>query len=69
MATNENNIIELCFWENNCHYAMDNKMLDLMDMNCFDEIITKFVKMYPFIAADEKRRIPEILLQYIETEI
>jgi len=68
VATNENNIIELCFWEKNCHYAMDNNMLDLIDMNCFDEIVTKFVKIFPMIASEERRRIPEVLMQYVEVE-
>ena len=38
-------------------------------MNCFDTIIQKFAKMYPFIAPDEKRRIPNILLEYLKTEL
>lgn len=69
VATHPDNWIELCFWKNNCHGNMDNKVLDLIDMNCFDEIITKFCKIYPSIAKEERRRIPSILLQYIETEI
>ena len=47
---------------------MDNKMLDLIEMNCWDEIVTKFCSMYPFIADKEKRRIPDVLLQYVEVE-
>jgi len=69
IKTNENNWIELCFWGNNCHAGMDNKMIDLMDMNCFDEIITKTSKMYPHIAQEERRRIPKVLIDYIETEL
>lgn len=69
VATHPDNWIELCFWNKSCHTQMDNKMLDLIDMNCFDEIITKFCKIYPSIAKEERRRIPSILLQYIETEI
>ena len=69
VATHHDNWIELCFWNKSCHTQMDNKMLDLIDMNCFDEIITKFCKIYPSIAKEERRRIPSILLQYIETEI
>lgn len=62
------NWVELCFWGNNCHGNMDNKTLDLIDMNCWDEIVTKFCKIYPSIAKEERRRIPEVLLQYLETE-
>lgn len=69
VATHEYNFIELCFWNNNCHGNMDNKVLDLIDMNCWDEIVTKFCIMYPMIAKEERRRIPEVLLQYVKTEI
>lgn len=69
VKTNENNFIELCFWgDSSCHSQMDNKMLDLIEMACFDQIVTKFVAMYPSIAEHEKRRIPTVLLQYVETE-
>jgi len=66
VATHPMNFIELCFWNKNCHGNMDNKMLDLIEMACWDEIVTKFVAMYPAIAEKEKRRIPDVLLQYIE---
>lgn len=69
VATNENNWLELCFYGNSCHTNFDNKMIDLIDMNCFDTIIQKFTKIYPFIAADEKRRIPPILIEYLKTEL
>ena len=62
------NFIELCFWNNSCHTNFDNKILDIMDLNCFDEVITKFVAMYPMIAKEERKRIPQILLDYVEVE-
>lgn len=68
VAMNEYNWVELCFWGNNCHGNMDNKMLDLIDMNCWDEIVTKFAKMYPSIAKEEIRRIPAVLMQYLDVE-
>jgi len=68
VATHPSNFVELCFWNKNCHGNMDNKMLDLIEMNCWDEIVTKFCSMYPFIAEKEKRRIPDVLLQYVEVE-
>lgn len=69
VATHPDNFLELCFYNNSCHAQMDNKMIDLIDMNCFDQIITRFAKMYPFIAQEEKRRIPPILIEYLKTEI
>jgi len=70
VATNENNWIELCFWgENSCHSQMDNNMLDMIQMACWNQIVVKFQLMYPFIDQKEKRRIPYILLQYLKTDI
>jgi len=68
VATHKDNWIELCFYNRSCHTNLDNGALDLMDMNCFDEIITKFVSMYPSIAKEERRRIPAILLEYLNVE-
>lgn len=67
VATHPKNFVELCFWENNCHGNLDNSVIDLMDLNCFDEIIQKFVAMYPFIAKEERRKIPQVLMNYVET--
>lgn len=64
VATHPDNWIELCFWGNSCHTNMDNKTLDLLDMNCFDQIIEKFMSIYPDVAPDERRRIPTILIEY-----
>lgn len=69
IATNDFNWIELCYYGRSCHANYDNHMIDLTDLNCFDEVITKFVAMYPSIDKKERRRIPSVLLQYIETEI
>jgi hypothetical protein len=69
ISTNENNWLELCHFGNSCHANYDNKMLDIMDMSCFDTIIQKFVKIYPHIAQEEKRRIPPILIEYLKIEI
>jgi len=69
VATHPDNWIELCHFGNSCHTNYDNKMIDLIDLNCFDTVIQKFTKIYPFIAAEEKRRIPPILIEYLKTEI
>jgi hypothetical protein len=69
VATHIDNQIELCFWERNCHGNMDNKVLDLIDMNCWDEIVEKFLRIYPYVAKEERRRIPMVLMNYIEVDI
>lgn len=69
VATHPLNWIELCFWgDNSCHTNMDNKTLDLTEMNCWDEIVEKFIAIYPSIAQKEKKRIPYSLLQYVKNE-
>ena len=68
VATHPLNFLELCFWGNSCHTNVENKMIDLIDLNCFDEVVTKVSKMYKDIAPEERRRIPKILLEYIEIE-
>lgn len=69
VATHSENWLELCFYGNSCHTNYDNKMIDLIDLNCFDKVIQKFTKIYPFIAPEEKRRIPPILIEYLKTEL
>lgn len=68
VATHRLNWIELCFWGNSCHTNMDNKTLDIMDLNCFAIVIERFVAMYPDIDKKERRYIPDVLLQYVEVE-
>lgn len=69
VATHPKNFLELCHFGNGCHSQMDNKLLDLIDMNCFDKIVERVTEMYPHIAPEERRRIPAILREYIKTEI
>lgn len=68
VKTHPQNWIELCFWNKSHHTNYDNKTLDLMELNCFDTVIKRFVAMYPDIAANEKKYIPDILLQYVNVE-
>ncbi len=65
VATHPENWIELC---QDCHQNLDNCMIDLTDLACWDEVVVKFQKMYPSIAPEERKRIPKILLQYINTD-
>lgn len=69
VATHPSNFLELCHFGSSCHANYDNKMLGLMDLNCFNEVIDKFCKMYPSIAPAERRRIPSVLMQYVEVEL
>jgi len=68
IATHPLNWIELCYFPPSCHANFDNNTLDMIELNCFDEVITKFVAMYPDIDPKERKYIPDILLQYIENE-
>lgn len=65
VATHPENWIELC---RHCHDDLDNCMLSLTDLACWDEVVVKFQNIYPYIASEEKKRIPNILLQYINTD-
>lgn len=65
VATHPENWIELC---QNCHQDLDNCMIDLTQLACWNEVVVKFQKIYPSIAPEERKRIPDILLQYINTD-
>lgn len=69
VATHRLNWIELCFWGKSCHTNFDNHMLDITELNCFDEVIEKFVAMYPEIDKKERKYIPDALRQYILIDI
>jgi hypothetical protein len=68
VATHNDNWIELCYYGASCHSNLDNGNLDLIDLNCFNEVVEKFVRIYPSIAPEERRRIPQILMYYLETD-
>jgi len=68
VATHPDNWIELCFYGKSCHTNFDDHYIDIMELNCFNDVIKKFVRMYPDIAPQERRRIPQVLLQYLEVE-
>ena len=69
VKTHPLNWIELCFWDKSCHTNFDNKTLDITELNCFNEVIERFVAMYPDIAPKERKYIPDVLLQYVKNEI
>jgi hypothetical protein len=67
IKTHPLNWIELCFYDNSCHTNFDHFMLEIQDLKCFDEVVEKFIAMYPFIAPEERKRIPSILNLSIPT--
>ncbi len=69
VATHPQNWIELCFWNKSCHTNFDNNILDMMDLNCFDTVIERFKAIYPSIDKKERKKIPDVLKQYIETDL
>jgi hypothetical protein len=69
VSTHPENWVELCFWgDNSCHTNMDNSTLDLTEMACWDEIVVKFQILYPLLTQKEKARVPDIFLQYLNTD-
>lgn len=66
VATNKFNWLELC---QECHDNFDRHIIDISELNCFDDVIEKVAKMYQNIAAQEKRKIPAILREYIKTDM
>jgi hypothetical protein len=62
------NWIELCFWDKSCHTNYDNKTLDIIELNCYDVVIERFIAIYPAIAPKERKYIPDVLLQYVKNE-
>ena len=63
------NWIELCFFGSSCHTNMDSGILDMTEMNCWNTIVERFQAMYPYIDRKERRKIPEVLKQYIEVDL
>lgn len=68
VATNVDNWLELCHFGNSCHDNVHNKTITwelLRDSAEWSMIVNKFKKVYPFIAENEKYRIPEILTNFL----
>lgn len=68
VALHEDNFLEVCFWGNSCHQNIHNRTITwslLHDSKEWNLIVYKFKKIYPFMAENEKRNLPEILLNEI----
>lgn len=67
VATHPDIAIELCYYYNSCHTNFDNGIITLQYIKsgypkAWAVIIEKFKKVYPSIAPEEVKRLPDILL-------
>jgi hypothetical protein len=69
VAHHPSNWIELCFFGSSCHTNMDSGILDMTEMNCWDTIVTRFQEIYTYVDQKEKKKIPDVLKQYIEVDL
>ncbi len=68
VATHKDNSLELCFWSPSCHTNFDNGIISFEIIKkeypeAWKVIVTKFKNIYPCIAENEKKNIPEILMK------
>lgn len=66
VATHPLNFIELCFYEESCHTNLDNGIIDVSKMKCYKLIIVRFLKIYPSIAKNERKNIPDVFMQHLQ---
>lgn len=69
VATHPDNWLELCFYGNSCHTNFDNSIIAwelLADSNEWKIIVDKFKLIFPSIAPEEHKNIPELLLKEIK---
>lgn len=64
VATHPVNFIELCV-TNGCHPRYDKSWEDAAKMKIWPIAVEKFKVMYPSIAANERKHIPEVLRQEV----
>lgn len=69
VALNEDNWLEVCFYENSCHTNIHNLTITwelLHDSAEWKIIADKFKKIFPHIHPDEHKNIPELLLKELK---
>lgn len=69
VACHEDNWLELCYYGNSCHTNIHNRKITwelLRDSAEWEIIVRKFKNIYPYIAENERKNIPEILLKELE---
>lgn len=69
IATHPENWLELCYYSPSCHKNFDDKTLPITQLNCFDEVVRKFCILYPLMTTEEKRKVPKVLLPYLDAEL
>lgn len=65
VATHKENYLYLCV-TNGCHNKFDTSWEDAAKMKIWPEAVRKFLLIYPWIASNEKRNLPDVLLENIE---
>lgn len=69
VSLNEDNWLEVCFWGNSCHTNIHNGTITwelLYDSAEWPMIWNKIQKVYPFIALEERKSIPEFLQKLLQ---
>lgn len=65
VSCHPDNWIEVCFYGNSCHTNIHSKVITwelLHDSAEWKIIVQKFKKIYPYIAENERRNLPQLLL-------
>lgn len=62
VATHPDNWIELCV---DHHTLYDRSWDDAMQMSIWNHVVEKFIKIYPSIAPEERKHIPDVLRQEV----
>lgn len=68
VALHKDNWLEVCFWSNSCHSNLHNGTITwelLFDSKEKDIIMDKIKKIYPFIAPNELKNLPDIIVKEI----
>lgn len=63
------NWLEVCFFGNSCHTNIHGGLITweiLSDSKEWDLILPKILRVYPHIAPEEHKRIPEVLMEQIK---
>jgi hypothetical protein len=68
VSLHPDNWLEVCFWSNSCHTNLHNGTISwelLIDSAEWKIIFEKIKRVNPYIAENEKKNLPEILLKWL----
>ncbi len=71
VALNPDNWLEVCYYGNSCHANIHNAIITwelLRDSAEWEIILAKFKKVYPYMAEEEKRNLPDVLLKELSLQ-